>query len=96
MLLLLHSDGNQSLNKAPFNKSLTISISYSGCSSAHSFTLKNRLSSSTAEIWLFKETKDEPCDGIIQEVRTFQLPQEISTSKSIVLITPVEENIVLK
>ena len=75
---------------------LTISISYSGCSSAHSFTLKNRLSSSTAEIWLFKETKDEPCDGIIQEVRTFQLPQEISTSKSIVLITPVEENIVLK
>tara|TARA_R110002126_G_scaffold227147_2_gene371774 strand:- start:23600 stop:23989 length:390 start_codon:yes stop_codon:yes gene_type:complete len=75
---------------------LTISISYSGCSSAHSFTLKNRLSASTAEIWLFKETKDQLCDGIIQEVRTFQLPQEISTSKNIVLITPVDETIVLK
>lgn len=75
---------------------LTISISYSGCSSEHSFILKNRLLASTAEIWLFKETKDQPCDGIIQEVRTFQLPQEISTSKSIVLITPIEEAIVLK
>ncbi|MEQ9310651.1 MAG: hypothetical protein RLN90_14435 [Balneolaceae bacterium] len=75
--------------------SLTISLSYSGCNDAHSFLLLKNISSSNSEIWLFKETADQPCDGIIQEVRRFELTEEILTSKKIVFITPMDESVIL-
>lgn len=76
--------------------SLIVSLYYSGCSDAHSFILQKNISSSTSEIWLFKETEDQPCDGIVQEVRSFEVAEEILTSKSIVFVTPMEETIIIK
>ncbi len=76
--------------------SLIVSLVYSGCSDAHSFKLQKNISSSTSEIWLFKETADQPCDGIIQEERGFEIAEEIRTSKSIVFVTPTEETVILK
>tara|TARA_B100000508_G_C11209566_1_gene156983 strand:+ start:40 stop:402 length:363 start_codon:yes stop_codon:yes gene_type:complete len=76
--------------------SLIVSLSYSGCSDLHSFILQKHISSSTSEIWLFKETADQPCDGIVQEERSFEITEEIRTSKSIVFVTPKEETVILK
>ncbi|MEQ8523046.1 MAG: hypothetical protein RIB15_00015 [Gracilimonas sp.] len=75
---------------------LNISLYYSGCSNDHSFLLKKRASTSRTEVWLFKETPDQPCDGIVSEVRNFEVPQEILKQKSIIFLTPIGESVVLK
>ena len=79
------------------NDSLIVRIAYSGCSGGHSFVLRNRiLYSTSAEIWLFKQTPDQLCDAYFEETRYFQLTDEILEAAKIVLIGPRDVRITIK
>ena len=78
------------------NGTLISKVSYSGCNDGHEFELKNRMVNSTAELWLFKQTDDQPCDAYFEEEKTYNLPKSILGSEEIVLITPSEDRISLK
>ena len=78
------------------NGTLISKVSYSGCNDGHEFELKNRLANSTAELWLFKQTEDQPCDAYFEEEKTYNLSESILSAENIVLITPTENRITLK
>ncbi|MCP9291318.1 hypothetical protein [Gracilimonas sediminicola] len=78
------------------NDTLDTKVSYSGCSDGHEFELKNRTANSTAELWLFKKTDDQPCDAYFEEEKTYNLSESILSAENIVLITPTEDRITLK
>ncbi|MEX2603783.1 MAG: hypothetical protein WD361_06255 [Gracilimonas sp.] len=78
------------------NGTLVSKISYSGCNDSHEFELKNQTANSIAELWLFKQTEDQPCDAYFEEEKTYNLSESILSAENIVLITPSEDRITLK
>lgn len=79
-----------------FDRTLTVRVGYSGCEGAHEFTLRSRINGADGEMWLFKETQDQPCEAFFNEVLSFQVPNDVFTSQNIVLITPELERITLE
>ncbi|NBB76899.1 MAG: hypothetical protein GVY02_05915 [Bacteroidetes bacterium] len=79
-----------------FDRILTVRVGYSGCEGAHEFTLRSRINGADGEMWLFKETRDQPCDAFFNEVLSFQVPNDVFTSQNVVLITPELERIMLE
>ena len=68
---------------------LTVTLQYGGCGGDHEFELQHRMTSATgADIWLRKVTPDEPCDMLVVERRSFQLPGSVATALSIRLLAP--------
>ena len=84
--------------KTPFiqNNSLVATVTYSGCNDRQIFQLMGRNTGNTAELWLFKETPDQPCDAYFREERIFTIPVNFLMADSMVLITPDLERIVLR
>lgn len=79
------------------NDTLHIRVSYSGCSGNHAFTIRHSIkSSSTTEIWLFKETPDQPCDAYFEEEKTYLLPENIRSQQNIVLVGPYGKRFTLR
>ncbi|MEX2363965.1 MAG: hypothetical protein WD597_10085 [Balneolaceae bacterium] len=78
------------------NGKLIAKVGYSGCSGNHEFIFKYRISNAAAELWLFKETRDQDCLAAFGEVKTYALPQNVLSSKNIFLVTPNEERLSLK
>jgi hypothetical protein len=79
-----------------FGRTLTVRVNYSGCEGGHEFTLRSRINGADGEMWLFKETQDQPCDAFFNEVLSFQVPNEVFTSQNVVLISPELERITLE
>lgn len=77
--------------------SLFLRVGYSGCSGNHPFLLHYRIvAASSAEIWLFKDDREEPCDGFIEETKIVLLPQEIGSRQNLVLLGPRNIRITLR
>jgi len=76
--------------------SLLVMIAYSGCNGNHTFSLNYRISSSTAEVWLFKETPDQACDAYFQESRAFPVPNQVRNFSKVVLLGPPDKKFALK
>ncbi len=76
--------------------SLFVAVAYSGCEGNHTFSLKYRVFSSTAEVWLVKETPGQMCDAYFEEVKAFPIPNEVQNSLTVVLLGPKDETFSLK
>lgn len=76
--------------------SLLVRVGYSGCNGNHTFSLKYRVISSIAEVWLFKETAGQPCDASFEESKVFAVPNEIRNSSKVILLGPQDKKFVLK
>ncbi|HWP83412.1 MAG TPA: hypothetical protein VNN76_12255 [Bacteroidota bacterium] len=77
--------------------SLFVAVSYSGCNGNHIFILRYRAAGfSAAEVWLFKQTGDEPCDRHIEETKRFALPAVIKSSERVTLLGPYDKRIILR
>lgn len=66
------------------------------CSGNHVFSLKHRVISSTAEVWLFKETPDQMCDAYFEESKAFAVPNEIRNFSKVILLGPRDKRFALK
>jgi len=78
------------------NDSLNVQVAYSGCNGDHLFELKSRIDDSfVAELWLFKQTPDQPCDAYFVENRAFPLSKKAIHSSKIVLFGPGDKRITL-
>lgn len=78
------------------NDSLVVEITYSGCNSGHDYSLEYKRIGSTFELWLFKETPDEPCRAIIRDIQSFKIPKRVTESLHIFLLNPVDDRIILQ
>lgn len=77
--------------------SVYVRVAYSGCSGNHLFTLRYRaIASATTELWLFKETSDQPCDAYFEENKTYSLPDEVRRRQKIVLVGPFDKRFTLR
>jgi len=76
--------------------SLLVMVAYSGCSGNHTFSLKYRVISSIAEVWLFKETASQPCDAYFEESKAFAAPNAIRNSSKVTLLGPQDKRFALK
>jgi hypothetical protein len=69
--------------------SFSITVSYGGCGYDRDFILHHRIRvDGAAEIWLRKVTFNEPCDMLVNERRTFTPPSAVSSSGTVILLTP--------
>lgn len=55
------------------NDTLVVTVQYGGCSGNHAFDVRSRVLAAGTELWLFKETPDQPCDMLVIEERRFAL-----------------------
>lgn len=79
------------------NGMLHVIVSHGGCNPGHSFTLEyERIGSSAYEIWLYKETPDQPCRAYFSYSRSFTLPEVLRNAGRIILLNPVDESMILK
>jgi len=67
---------------------LTVTLQYGGCNGGHDFQLITRTRDLSAEVWLRKLTADQPCDMLVIEPRSFQLPLSVTEAASIALLAP--------
>ena len=67
---------------------VSLTVAYGGCSGNHAFALRTRLESGNAALWLQKLTPDQPCDMLITERRTFDLPAAVQAAVSVTLLAP--------
>lgn len=69
--------------------SLTVKVQYGGCNGDHDFMIQHRkVSPEISEVWLYKQTPDQICDALFQEIRSFKLPVEVFSSNQIYVIGP--------
>jgi hypothetical protein len=69
--------------------SFAVTVSYGGCGEEREFAFHHHLRiDDAAEIWLRKVTPNEPCDRLVTERRTFSVPSTVSSSGTVILLTP--------
>jgi hypothetical protein len=66
----------------------SLTVTYGGCRGNHTFALRTRLENGDMSLWLQKLTPDEPCDMLVTERRTFDLPPTVSGAASVTLLAP--------
>lgn len=71
------------------NDSLIVKVQYGGCNDNHDFTILHKKESHNySEVWLFKQTPDQSCEAVIQEIRSFRLPVEVFSTNQAFVIGP--------
>ena len=79
------------------NDSLIIKVVYGACLHNHTFIIiRNHISDTLNQIWLYKTTPDQYCAVVAEEVRSFKLPDTIKHIKRVQLIGPLNYNLYLK
>jgi hypothetical protein len=69
--------------------SLRAVVAWSGCGNDHMYELRHRILSSTrAELWLFKVTPDEACQAFFEKSYTFRVPPAVLARERIDLVGP--------
>ena len=67
--------------------SLTVTLSYRGCSAGDTFVLEHRKRGSATEVWL-RKPEVENCGAFFREARTFVLPDAIAAAAPLYLLSP--------
>lgn len=67
--------------------SLTVTVSYRGCSGGDEFTIEHRVRSGATEVWL-RKTALESCGAFFRESRAFTLPAPIADAAPLYLLSP--------
>ena len=67
---------------------LSVTVVYGGCRGNHTFAVRTRLENGGVSLWLEKLTPDEPCDMLVTERRTFDLPSTVPGAASVKLLAP--------
>lgn len=75
---------------------LIVKVAFSGCDNTLEFELKSIVKSSVTKLWLYKKTSNGLCDAYFEEELKFALTQTMLNSSKIVLITPDNDEIILK
>lgn len=67
--------------------SLTVTVSYRGCSGGDEFTIEHRVRSRATDVWL-RKTGLESCGAFFRESRTFTLPAAVADAAPLYLLSP--------
>ena len=69
--------------------SLHLTVSYGACGTNREFVLRYRSRSDTyVDVWLRKDTPDEPCDMLVIERRVFPAPETVRDAAVVILLRP--------
>ncbi|MBI4547810.1 MAG: hypothetical protein HY707_07515 [Ignavibacteriae bacterium] len=77
--------------------SLVVTVGYSGCNGGHEFSLQYRIvSTSRAEVWLYKVSPAQLCRAYFVESKRYALPEAIHCHDTLTLVSPQGLKLILR